>query len=71
MAQLLIGTKNQAKFNDYSNLVNLLKLDIEVISLNDLNIDHEVEEPFKEAEKNAIKKAHRNITLWAKFATWR
>lgn len=57
MAQLLIGTKNPAKLKEYKNLINQLKLDIKVIGLQDLNIKHDVEEPFKEVEKNAIKKA--------------
>ncbi len=54
MNQLLIGTTNPAKFNEYKDLLD--SYDLEVISLYDFKID-EPDETGRDFEENAILKA--------------
>ncbi len=55
MKKLLIATGNPAKFNDYKTW--MVDLGIEVLSLNDLTISHEVDETGDTFKENALKKA--------------
>ena len=52
--QILIATRNQGKIKEIKELV---KNRYEVLNLNDLHINHEVEEKGTTFEENAVKKA--------------
>jgi len=56
MNKILIATHNQGKLKRYKNLFTDLK-DLEILSLQDLNIDVKVDEPYNNPEENAIYKA--------------
>lgn len=53
--KLLIGSHNPAKVNEYKKYLS--DLDLEIVSLNDLNIKEEAPENGKTFKENAIKKA--------------
>jgi len=55
MQKILIATKNPGKLKEFKVLLG--NLPIELVSLKDLNIDHNVEENGKTFDENAIKKA--------------
>src|SRR4030065_2588514 len=54
MQKILIATKNPGKLEEFKVL--LKDLNIEIVSLDDLGITHEVEENGKTFDENAIKK---------------
>ncbi len=56
MNKILIATHNQGKLKRYKSLFADLK-DLEILSLQDLNIDVKVDEPYNNPEENAIYKA--------------
>lgn len=53
--KVLIATHNNAKFIRYKTLLKTLK-DLEFYSLNDLDLNYKVEEPFNNVKDNAIHK---------------
>ncbi|HAV11035.1 MAG TPA: non-canonical purine NTP pyrophosphatase [Candidatus Moranbacteria bacterium] len=55
--KILIGTTNKDKFTEYEKAFEIHGKDIEIVSVNDLNITGEVEEDGKSLLENARKKA--------------
>lgn len=57
--KVIFGTTNKRKIEDLQNLVNTLKLNIEIISLEDINWDREkIEENGHTVEENSLIKAN-------------
>jgi hypothetical protein len=54
--QILIATHNQAKLKRYKNILSTMN-DIELVSLNDLNITDKVDENHLTSVENALKKS--------------
>ncbi|EKD56753.1 MAG: hypothetical protein ACD_58C00103G0002 [uncultured bacterium] len=61
MDKLLVATKNPGKFAEFKILFN--DLPVKLVSLQDLNVNHEVEEDGQTFEENAIKKAKEYSAL--------
>jgi XTP/dITP diphosphohydrolase len=58
MKKLLIATKNPGKFKEYKIIFkDFLKLDFDLVSLNDLGIKEEIEEKGENYKENAVLKA--------------
>jgi len=55
MKKLLIATGNKGKFNEIKNFLS--ELELQIISLKDLNLDQNIEEDGKTYEENSQKKA--------------
>lgn len=55
--KIIFGTTNKRKIDDFKNLINILKLDIEVLSLNDINFKEEIEENGLTIDDNSLIKA--------------
>lgn len=56
--KIIFGTTNERKIEDLRNIVSLLELDLEILSLNDINYNlGEIEETGKTLEENSLIKA--------------
>lgn len=63
--KVIFGTTNKRKIDDLKNLIDYLKLRVEVLSLNDINYKDEIEENGKTIEENSLIKA-REIFKFSK-----
>lgn len=56
--KIIFGTTNERKIEDLKNIINQLNLDLEILSLNDINWKlGEIEETGKTIEENSLIKA--------------
>ena len=59
--KLLVATRNEGKIKELAEMLKDLPYDL--VSLVDLNIDHEVDETGSSFEENAILKAEEYLSL--------
>lgn len=55
--KIVFGTTNERKIDDLKNLIEILNLDIEVLSLKDINYQEEIEETGLSLSDNSLIKA--------------